>query len=137
MAGERLLGIDEFLLTLIVRVMYQCPAMTSAQIARLATNRSAHRVDRRKVEAILTRLAGGLVSVEGVPPSHVVRRRGGLLRSTARWSLVQVPPSSSGPDAHGAPVPAQPFPSASSGAAAATLTFREDDPPAEAIGRTA
>jgi hypothetical protein len=135
MADERLVAGDEFLLTLVVKVIHDCPGSTAAEIARLATIRSARHLDRRKVEAILRPLAGGYVSVSGVPYSQVlcVRRRG-LLRRAARWSLLEVPASGSGPDASGAPVPARPTPRTSSGAAAASLTFRPDDPPTNAIG---
>jgi hypothetical protein len=138
MAGERLLPIDEFLLTLIVKVLYQSPGMTSGQIATMATNRSAHRIDRRNVDGVLTRLAGGVVSVAGIPRCQIVRsRHRGFFRRAVRWSLVEAPAAGSGPDAWGAPVPARPAPSLSSGAAAATLTFRADDPPTNAIGRLA
>lgn len=136
MADERLLSVDEFLLTLIVKVMYQSPNLTSTQVARLATNRSAHPVGRRKVDAILTQLSGGLVSVAGVPPSQVVRGRArGVFRRAVRWSLVQVPASGYRPDASGAPVPARPLLSSTSGAAAVSLTFRDDAPPPNAFGR--
>ena len=138
MADQSLLRVDEFLLKLVVRVMYLSPAMTSAQIAKLASDRSAHQVSRRKVEAMLTSLAGGLVSVADVPPSQVVRgRRRGFLRRAAHWTLVEVPESGLGPAASGSRVPARPHPSASSGAAAVPMTFRTDDPPTNAIGRIA
>jgi hypothetical protein len=136
-ADERLLSVDEFLLTLIVTVMYESPDMTAAQIAKLATNRSARQVDGRSVEAILTPLAGGVVSVAGVPRCQVMRRRRGLLRRAVRWSLVEAPASGSPPDTSSAPMPARPYPSSSSGAAAANLTFRVDEPPTNVIGKPA
>jgi hypothetical protein len=53
----------------------------------------------------------------------------------ARWKLVEVGPADN-PGTAGAPVPARPYPPTLSGAAAAELSFREDDPP-NAVGRTA
>jgi hypothetical protein len=136
MAEERLPNIDEFVLTLIVKVLYERPGMTAAQIAKAASKRAARRVDRRGVETILTSIAGGVVSVAGLPPSQVVRqRRRSLFQRGTRWRLVAAPASP--PDTSGAPVPASPFPRSSSGAAAAMLTFREDDPPTNAIGKPA
>jgi hypothetical protein len=136
MAEERLFGVDESLLTLIVTVMYESPPMTSAQIALAATNRSARRVDRRQVETLLGSLGGAFVSVAGVPRRQVIRhRRHGLIRRMTRWSLVDAPASGSPPDTSGAPAPLRPYPSTSSGAAAAPLTFRADEPPTNAIGR--
>ena len=137
MAEESLLSVDEFLLTLIVTVMYESPPMTSVQIALAATNRSTRRVDRRQVETLLGSLGGGFVSVAGMPRCQVIHRRRGLLRRAVRWSLVEAPASGSPPDASGAPVPARPYPSTSSGAAAATLAFRPDEPPTNAAGKPA
>ena len=48
---------------------------------------------------------------------------------------IEAGPSDS-PGAAGAPVPSRPYPPTLSGAAAADLSFREDEPPANAIGRT-
>jgi hypothetical protein len=129
-------NIDEFVLTLIVTVLYEMPGMTSAQIAKVASNRTARRIDRRGVETILTSIAGGVVSVAGVPLSQVVcQRRRGLFQRGTRWRLVAAPASP--PDTSGAPVPASPYPRSSSGAAAAMLTFRQDEPPTNAIGKPA
>ncbi len=47
------------------------------------------------------------------------------------------PGSADSPGASGARVPSRPFPPTLSGAAAADLTFREEEPPPDAIGRTA
>ena len=71
------------------------------------------------------------------------RRRFGLLRPrfrffqrSTRWQLVEVG-SADNPGTAGAPVPARPYPPTLPGAAAAELTYREDEPPTNAIGRTA
>jgi hypothetical protein len=55
--------------------------------------------------------------------------------SAARWRLVEA--GQSGPDFSGAPVPAWPYRPMLSGAAAAALTFREDVPPTNVIGKPA
>jgi hypothetical protein len=136
MAEERLLSVDEFLLTLIVKVMHESPDLTAAAIARLVSNRTARRVDRRHVDSILGRVEGDIVSVTGVPPCRVVRRRRrGLFRRAAQWRLVEAPASP--PDSHEAPVPARPYKPTISGAAAATLSFRKDEPPTDAVGKSA
>jgi hypothetical protein len=137
MADERLLGVDEFLLSLIVTVLYESPAMTAAEIAKAATIKRGRRVERRSVEAILRPLAGGFVAVAGVPRCRVIRQRRGLLQRAVRWRLVAAEAPASPPDASGAPVPARPYPPHLSGAAAANLTFRDDEPPTNAIGKPA
>ncbi len=63
-----------------------------------------------------------------------VKDRFRFLRRAARWRLVEAGPADD-PGTSGAPVPAQPRPPLLSGAAAAELTFREEDPPPPAIGR--
>ena len=45
MAEDRLSNIDEFVLTLIVKVLYERPGMTSDQIAKVASNKTARRID--------------------------------------------------------------------------------------------
>jgi hypothetical protein len=136
MADERLLSIDEFLLKLIVTVMRDGRAMTAGEIAKLASQRSVRRVDRRSVEAILKPLTGGVVTLADVPPCQIIRaRRRGLLRRVTRWRLVEAPASP--PDTSGAPVPARPYPPTLSGAAAAMLTFWDEEPPTDAIGKLA
>jgi hypothetical protein len=136
MADERLLSIDEFLLEQIVTVMHDGRAMTAAEIARAASTSSARKIDRRSVEKILMPLAGGVVTVSGVPPRMVLRRRRRrLLQQVTRWQLVEAPASP--PDTAGALVPAWPHPPTLSGAAAAPLTFRDDEPPTNAIGKFA
>jgi hypothetical protein len=136
MADERLLSINEVLLKLIVTVMHDGRAMTAAEIAKAVSNANARKVDRRSVEAVLTPLVGGVVTLADVPPCQVIRqRRRGLLRRVTRWRLVEAPASP--PDTSEAPVPAWPYRPMLSGAAAATLTFREDEPPTNAIGKFA
>jgi len=110
--------------------------MTAAEIASAASRRSHRKIDRRNVEKILMPLAGGVVTVSGMPPRMVLRqRRRRLLQQVVRWRLVEAPASP--PDASEAPVPAWPYPPTLSGAAAVPLTFRDDEPPANAIGRLA
>jgi hypothetical protein len=136
MADERLLNIDEFLLSQIVRVLYDGRAMTAAEIASAASRRSHRKIDRRNVEKILMPLAGGVVTVSGMPPRMVLRqRRRRLLQQVVRWRLVEAPASP--PDASEALVPAWPYPPTLSGVAAVPLTFRDDEPPTNAIGRLA
>jgi hypothetical protein len=136
MADERLLSIDESLLKLIVTVMHDGRDMTASEIARAASNQSWRKVDRRSVEAILNPLADGFVHLAGVPPCQIIRlRRRGLLQRGIRWRLVEAPASP--PHPSGAPVPAWPYPPTLSGAAAAALMFRDEEPPTNAIGKFA
>lgn len=136
MADERLLSIDEYLLKLIVTVMHDGRPMTAAAIAKAASKRSVRKVDPRSVETMLRSASGGVVILADVPPCRFVpQRRRRLLPRGTRWRLVEVPASP--PDTSGAPVPAWPYPPALSGPAAVPLTFREDEPPTNAIGKLA
>jgi hypothetical protein len=136
MADERLLSIEEFLVKLIVTVMHDGRPMTVAEIAKAASKRSARRVDRRSVEAMLRSVSGGVVILAGVPPCRIIpQRRRHLFQRGTRWRLVEVPASP--PNTSGAPVPAWPYPPTLSGAAAVPLTFRADEPPTNAIGKLA
>jgi hypothetical protein len=136
MADERLLSIEEYLLKLIVTVMHDGRPMTASEIAKAASKCSARRVDRRSVEAMLRSVSGGVVNLAGVPPCRIIpQRRRRLLQRGTRWRLVDVPASP--PNSSEAPVPAWPYPPTLSGAAAAPLTFREDEPPTNAIGKLA
>jgi hypothetical protein len=135
-ADERLLSIDEFLLKLIVTVMHDGRPMTAGEIARAVSKSSARKVDRRSIETVLAPLAGGVVTVAGAPPRiFICERHRRLFQRTMRWRLVDAPASP--PDAAGAPVPAWPYPPTLSGAAAAPLAFRDDEPPTNAIGKLA
>jgi hypothetical protein len=136
MADERLLSIDEYLLKLIVAVMLDGRPMTAAAIAKAASKRSVRRIDARSVDTMLRSASGGLVILAGVPPCRFIpQRRRRLLQRGTRWRLVEVPTSP--PDTSAAPVPAGPYPPTLSGAAAVPMTFREDEPPTNAIGRFA
>ncbi len=64
------------------------------------------------------------------------RPRFRFFQRSTKWQLVEVG-SADTPGTAGATVPARPYPPTLSGAAAAELTFREDEPPTKAIGRTA
>jgi hypothetical protein len=136
MADERLLSIEESLVKLIVTVMHDASPMTAAEIAKAASKSSARRVDRRSVDAMLRSVSGGVVILAGVPPCRIIpQRRRRLFQRSTRWRLVDVPASP--PNTTGAPVPAWPYPPTLSGAAAAALTFRDDEPPTNAIGKLA
>jgi hypothetical protein len=135
-AEERLLSTEEFLVKLVVTVMHDGRPMTVAEIARAASKSSARKVDRRSVEAMLKSVSGGVVILAGVPPCRIIpQRRRRLFQRNTRWRLVDVPASP--PDITGAPVPAWPYPPTLSGAAAVPLTFRTDEPPTNAIGKSA
>ena len=136
MADERLLSIDEYLLKVVVTVMHDGRPRTAAEIAKAASKRSTRKVDRRSVEAMLRSASGGVVILAGVPPCRILpQRRRRLLQRGTRWRLVEVPASP--PDTSEAPVPAWPYPPTMSGAAAVPLTFRDDEPPTNAIGKFA
>jgi hypothetical protein len=136
MADERLLTMDEFLVKLIVTVMHDGRPMTAAEIAKVASKSSARRVDRRSVEAMLRSAAGEVVILPGVSPCRIIpQRRRRLLQRATRWRLVVVPASP--PNTSGSPVPAWPYPPTLSGTAAVPLTFGEDEPPTNAIGKLA
>jgi len=112
---------------LVAGAMYGNRPMTEHQIARAIYRRSRVKTDARSVR--LVRMSD--------------RRRFGLLRPrfrifqrSTRWQLVEVG-SIDNPGTAGATVPARPYPPTLSGAAAAQLIFREDEPPTNAIGRTA
>jgi hypothetical protein len=136
MADERLLNIDEFLVKLIVTVMHDGRPMTAAEVAKAASKSSARKVDRRTVEAMLRSASGELVILPDVPPCRIIpQRRRRFFQRNTRWRLVDVPASP--PNTAAAPVPAWPYPPTLSGAAAVPLTFREDEPPTNAIGKLA
>jgi hypothetical protein len=115
---------DERLLRAVVESMRGGAPMTSREIARVASRRGYRRVGRRSVERILKHNS---LMFELHSRRHFL--------SAARWRLVEA--GQSGPDLSGAPVPAWPYRPALSGAAAVTLTFREDEPPTNAIGKPA
>jgi hypothetical protein len=116
---------DERLLRAVVESMRGGAPMTAGEIARVASRRGYRRVGRRSVERILKH--NSLLF-----ELHSHRR----FLSAARWRLVEAGPAS-GPYLTGAPVPAWPRRPTLSGAAAATLTFGEDEPPIDAIGKSA
>lgn len=98
--------------------------MTTAEIARAIQRHAKVKTDARSVTAVLA-------ESRRFRPSH---RR--FFQRGAKWELVEAGPADS-PGTAGAPVPARPYPPTLSGAAAADLSFREDEPPTNAIGRTA
>jgi hypothetical protein len=107
---------------LIASVLRDHPPMTTDEIAKALQRRSL-KTDAEQVTRIL--LAN--------------RRRFGLhkprfFQRRAKWQLVEAGPADD-PGHAGAPVPAWPHRPTLSGSAAATLSFREDDPPTNAVGR--
>ena len=115
---------DERLAELVVSVMRGHRPMTASEIARAIQRHAQVKTDARGVTSIL------------VDSRHFRRSRRRFFQRGARWELVEVGPADH-PGPAGAPVPARPYPPTLSGAAAADLSFREDEPPASAIGRTA
>jgi len=115
---------DERLAELIVSVMRGHRPMTVVEIARAIQRNAKVKTDEISVTAIL------------MDRGHFRRSRRRFFQRGARWELVEVG-SSDNPGTAGAPVPARPYPPTLSGAAAADLSFREDDPPTNAIGRIA
>ena len=136
MGDDRLLRSEEFLLQLIVTVMRDGRAMSASEIAKAVSKSSGRKLDRRTVEAFLAPVAGEAVFVSGALRCRFIRQRPrGLFQRRTRWRLIEAPASP--PDTSGAPVPAWPYRPRLSGAAAANLTFRDDDPPTNAIGKSA
>ncbi|HEV2036651.1 MAG TPA: hypothetical protein VGU71_21070 [Candidatus Dormibacteraeota bacterium] len=116
---------EERLAELISLVMRGCRPMTASEIARAIRRRVKVKTDERSVTRILM-----------VHPRHFMRSRRRFFQRSSRWELVEVGPADL-PGPAGAPVPAWPYRPTLSGAAAANLTFREDEPPANAIGKFA
>lgn len=125
-AGTRLdtVTADERLVELIVSEMRGHRPMTASEIARAIQHHAKVKTDARSVTAVLA-------ESRRFRPTH---RR--FFQRGARWELVEVGPADN-PGPAGAPVPARPHPPTLSGAAAADLAFREDEPPTNAIGRIA
>jgi len=117
---------DEQLEELVISVMRGKRPMTASEIARAVLLHAEVRIDERSVVAIL----------HSHPKRFARKRRGRFFQRSTRWQLVEAGPADE-PGTAGARVPARPYPPTLSGAAAADLTFREDDPPASAMGRTA
>jgi hypothetical protein len=115
---------DERLAELIVAEMRGHRPMTAAEIARAIGRHARVKTDARSVTSIL------------LDTQHFRRSRRRFFQRGARWELVEVGPADNRGMA-GAPVPARPYPPTLSGAAAADLSFRGDEPPTNAIGRTA
>jgi hypothetical protein len=118
---------EERLAELIRLAMRGRGPMTASEIARAIRRRTKVKTDARSVATVLM-----------VHPRHFTRSRRRFLffQRSSRWELVEVGPADS-PGAAGAPVPAWPYPPTLSGAAAASLTFRDDEPPTKAVGELA
>ena len=115
---------DERLTELIVFEMRGHSPMSASEIARAIRRHAKVKTDARSVTSILV-------------DKHRFRRSlRRFFQRAARWELVEVGPADN-PGTANARVPARPYPPTLSGAAAADLSFREDEPPTNAIGRTA
>jgi len=108
---------------MVVAVMQGNRPMTVPEIVRAIHRRFEVRTDKRNVRVILM----------STPSRFSPTRRFRFLQRSVRWRLVEAGPSDD-PGTSGAPVPAKPFLPRLSGAAAAELKFREDEPPTNAIG---
>ena len=108
---------------LVVTVMRDNRTMTVPEIISAIYRRYGVKTDARSVRRVLRS--------SGFAPT---RQRFRFLRRSVRWTLVKAGPSDD-PGTSGAPVPARPYLPRLSGAAAAELTFREEEPPTNAIGR--
>ncbi len=117
MAEEEQLG------ELISTVMRGRQPMTEKQIVKAIYRRAKVKTDARRVRLVLYSHPRRFSRI--LPP----------LRFFVRWRLVEAG-SVDDPGNAGAPVPAWPYLPKLSGAAAVELTFREDEPPTNAIGRT-
>ena len=110
---------------LIAEVLRANTPMTEQRIASAISRRAGVRTDARSVRLVLLALPHRF---------RPAKDRFRFLRRAARWQLVEAGPAED-PGTSGAPVQATPRAPLLSGSAAAQLTFREEDPPAEAIGR--
>ena len=115
----------ERLTELVALVLRGSGPMTERRIATAIYRRARVRTDARSVRLILAGRPRRFVQVED---------RFLFLRRATRWRLVEAGPAQD-PGTSGAPVPAFPRRPLRSGAAAAELTFREEEPPPQAIGR--
>ncbi len=116
---------DDKLAELIVSVMRGHRPMTTTEIARAIRKRTGAIADKRSVSYALKD-----------NPRRFVRGHRRFFQRSSRWHLVEVGPVDS-PGTAEAPVPARPYPPTLSGAAAAELKFREDEPPTNAVGKIA
>jgi len=80
---------------------------------------------------------GDELSYVGVPFNRWIHLRLPIAKAWTHQPQPIEPGSAGDPGTAGAPVPAHPFPPTLSSAAAAELVFDEDEPPANAFGRTA
>ncbi len=117
---------DEQLEELVISVMRGKRPMTASEIARALLLHAEVRTDERSVVAIL----------RSHPKRFARKRLGRFFQRSTRWQLVEAGPADE-PGTAGAPVPARPYPPTLSDAAAAPLMFGDDEPPTNAIGRTA
>ena len=109
---------------MVVTVMRAGQPMTVTEIVRAIRRRFDVKIHAGSVRTVLASSRSF---------AHTRPRFAFLQRSTL-WKLVEAGPSAD-PGTSGAPVPARPHRPTLSGAAAAELTFREEEPPTDGIGR--
>ena len=112
---------EEELGYLIRSVMRGARPMTAREIARALRRRAKVTTNERSVVAVLN-----------ADPRHFVCTRRKFFQRGVRWQLVEAGPATD-PGESGAPVPAWPYRPTLSGSAAAALTFRDDEPPTNAV----
>ena len=115
---------DQQLGELMSTVMRGRQPMTEKQIVKAIYRRAKVKTDARHVRLVLYSHPRRFSRI--LPP----------LRFFVKWQLVEAGPADD-PGNAGAPVPTRPYPPTLSGAAAAELIVRDDEPPANAIGKTA
>jgi hypothetical protein len=112
---------------LVASVMRGNRPMTEERIVRAIHRRAGVQTDRRSVRFVL---------MSDRRRFSTARSRFTLFWRTRRWRLAEAGPAGD-PGNAGAPVPAWPYQPTLSGAAAAPLLFRNDEPPTTAVGGTA
>lgn len=110
---------------LVTAAMHGAEPMTEQQIVKAIHRRARIKTDASSVRRVLLAHKARF---------RLVRPRFRFFQRGSRWLLVEAGPADN-PGTAGAQVPAWPYPPTLSGAAAAELIFREDEPPTNAIGR--
>lgn len=110
---------------LIAEVLRGNRPLTERRIASAIQRHARITTDAHSVRRVLERQPHRFIQVKD---------RFLFLRRSARWQLVEAGPPED-PGNSGALVPTRPHRPLLSGSAAAPLTFREEEPPPQAIGR--
>lgn len=116
---------EERLNELVVAVLREQRPMTEEQIVKAIYRRARVTTDAHSVRIVLVSHTGRFSRIQP---------RFQLFRRSIRWRLVEAGPAGD-PGNAGAPIPAWPYRPTLSGAAAAPLKFRSDEPPTNASGR--